>query len=60
MDRDERLPFVGEVIRETEKAWLFKTDHDEQYWLPKSQCTWDDDTHRMWVPNWLVEEKEMY
>jgi hypothetical protein len=59
-DRDKTLEFKGDIIGETEKAWLF--DHDEAsdaVWVPKSQCTWDNDTSTMTIPQWLAKEKEL-
>lgn len=59
-NRDQNYTFHGDLVRETEKAWLFKNDVDsENYWLPKSQCEWDPVNHVMEVPGWLVDEKEI-
>lgn len=46
----------GEVIRETEKAWLF-SDGVEKIWLPKSRCEWDEGEGMMSVPEWMAIEK---
>ena len=56
---DEMLEFEGEVVRETDAAFLFRCDDDgEEYWLPKSQCEWDD-LGTMSIPKWLAVKKEL-
>ena len=45
----------GEVVRETERAWLIDVDGDE-IWLPKSICT-DNEDGTFTVPEWLAIEK---
>ena len=59
-DRDKPVDLNGNIIGETEKAWLF--DHDgaeDAVWVPKSQCQWDSDTSTMTIPQWLAKEKEL-
>jgi hypothetical protein len=53
---EEMVEFEGEVVRETDMAWLFDFDGDP-VWLPKSQCEWDGVI--MEVPRWLALKKEM-
>lgn len=44
--------------RQTDAAWLVDLDDHGEEWLPKSQCTWNDDGS--WsVPEWLAELKEI-
>ena len=54
----------GEVIRETEKAILFRTDDGEEYWIPKSQI---HDNSEVWkagdvgmivVTEWFAKKME--
>jgi hypothetical protein len=54
-----KLEVVGEVMHETDKAYLFRPTElagdEEDVWLPKSQCEWVEGM--MLVPMWLAEEK---
>lgn len=43
----------GELINETDAAWLFKYE-GEEVWLPKSQCEWDEGAGVMKIPEWLL------
>lgn len=52
------------VIKETPKAWYIrfpmkKDLTNDDVWLPKSQCEMEDGADRIWVPRWLVTEKEL-
>jgi len=48
--------FTGDVVDETEKAWLIDFDgRDEPTWMPKSQVERHRD-HFM-VPRWLAEQR---
>lgn len=47
----------AELVRETDKAWMFKTDDGDAVWLPKSQCELDEDELLVQVPEWLAIEK---
>lgn len=64
MPRPEKIvKFEGEILRETEKAILFKTDTDE-VWLPRSQILNDGDLPvsgvcTVEIPEWLAEEKNL-
>jgi hypothetical protein len=59
-DNNKLLDFKGDIVGETEKAWLF--DHDkapDAVWVPKSQCQWDDATSTMTIPQWIAKEKDL-
>ncbi len=43
----------GEIVNETEAAYLFQTA-DKEVWLPKSQCQWDADEKVMSISEWLA------
>lgn len=45
-----------ELIHETELAWLMLIE-DQEVWLPKSQCEFDEDDGTVLVPEWLAVEK---
>lgn len=52
------------ILRETPKAWhvrfvLKKDLTNDEAWLPKSQCDLEEGVDRVWVPRWLVTEKEL-
>lgn len=52
----EIVDISGELIHETERAWLF-TDGENRVWLPKSICEWDEQAGVMTVPEWIALEK---
>jgi hypothetical protein len=64
MGRSDRVSFEAELIRQTDKAGLFKVGDDE-VWLPwsmiheDSQCAKDGDVGIVYVPRWLAEDKEI-
>lgn len=45
-----------EVLHETDAAYLIDVGHADNYWVPKSQCDWDE-CGTMQMPQWLVEAK---
>jgi hypothetical protein len=46
----------GNVIRESEKAYLFKPhESPDAAWIPKSQTTWHPEDQIMVIPEWLCE-----
>lgn len=45
----------SEVIRETEKAFLFKFN-DSENWMPKSQVKLNKKKDSVEIPNWLWEK----
>ena len=52
------------VARETEKAWLLTFEIAEDFspvqaWIPKSQCDMGRDPGVIFIPQWLIEEKEL-
>lgn len=53
---EELISFNCELEHQTELAWLM-TIEDEQVWLPKSQCEWDENEGTILVPEWLAIEK---
>ena len=65
--QSERYAYKGELIRETEKAWLVALDeYQMEIWLPKSQCDWHPDGGEargrggtIFVPDWLAQEKDI-
>jgi hypothetical protein len=60
MSGDEELCFDGEVLHETDKAFLFRpADSEEKVWLPKSQCMWMSSDDYMLIPRWLAEAKDL-
>lgn len=60
MNSHEDLEIDGNVIHDTEKAWLFLHIDDEEenkaVWLPKSQCEWADAAGKMTMPEWLASK----
>ena len=59
MSKSERPAPVavnGEIIHETDQAWLF-SDGGTEVWLPKSQCKWAEDDKAMLMPEWLAVAK---
>lgn len=55
--------YVKEVVKETDAAFLFVTEGDEEVWIPKSQmeneiCCQEGDTDlEVSVTRWIAEEK---
>jgi hypothetical protein len=49
---------VDDLISETDDAWLVAIDNEE-FWLPKSQCSLDDPDDPEWamIPDWLAKKK---
>lgn len=55
-DGDEMLSFDGELVHETDKAWLFRVeDSGDAVWFPKSRCELTDTA--IWCPRWLAQQK---
>lgn len=52
---DEPLELIGDVLRETERAFLFLYEGKEQ-WLPKKLCAWNADELTMTLPRWIAEK----
>ena len=53
------------VLAETFKAWLIRFPMDkklisQECWLPKSQCTIDMKNKIIEVPEWLINEKDLW
>jgi len=48
----------GEIIHQTEKAWLF-SNGEKQAWIPKSVGEWDQDTATMTLPYNIAVDKEL-
>ena len=60
MHRDDRPPVeikILEVSRETPYARLVVTKNFDWWWLPKSQCSFDEKTMVMEIPAWLWDKK---
>ena len=47
-----------DIIVDRDLSWLLKFD-DREVWLPKSQCSIDEDEFEVIIPSWLVEENEL-
>jgi hypothetical protein len=65
VSRNEMVELAFEtIIHETRKAWcvrfpMKKDLTNDEAWLPKSQCDLEEGADRVWVPRWLVTEKEL-
>ncbi len=49
---------VTEIITETEKAWLMDISVAGdvfRFWVPKSQCTLDQNKSTIEIPDWLAQ-----
>ncbi len=46
-----------EVLHSTDKAWMLNDADNEEVWLPKSMCEYDDTDKTMQLPEWLAFEK---
>jgi hypothetical protein len=57
-DRERLRIEYEEIEEETDKAWLLLVEEDS-VWLPKSQCSIDEDRNLIYVPVWLAEQKEL-
>jgi hypothetical protein len=58
MAKDNYLVEVeGELLTDDTKDAYHFYDGREKVWLPKSQCTWDQDNKTMEMPGWLAIEK---
>lgn len=61
----EKIPVSLKILRETDKALQCTEDGENEFWLPKSQIDYDEDTieigkvSELSVPRWLCEEKEI-
>jgi hypothetical protein len=53
-EKEESAPKIlkGEVLRETEKAFLFKFN-DSENWMPKSQVKLNKKKDSVEIPHWL-------
>ncbi len=47
-----------ELIHETELAWYVEYE-EEQYWVPKSKCFFDEVNNELKIPVWMAENKGM-
>ena len=56
MDDEDCVECEGDIVAETDKAWLVEFDGGLQEWLPKSQCDYDGDGV-FFVPTWLARKK---
>lgn len=53
-------PIHGTMEGKTEKAFKFLPDgRDTSIWLPQSLCEWDGKERVMWIPDWLIQEKDL-
>lgn len=56
----KQVEIDGEVLHETEKAYLFDSGHGpDAVWLPKSMVEWNPDEKKMTLPQWFAEKKEI-
>jgi hypothetical protein len=56
MPRKVVVEVAGEIHVETEMAYLF-FDGTKEVWIPKSQCSWDDDDKTMTMMEWMAIDK---
>lgn len=47
------------IEHETEKAWQIVFDSGQIEWLPKSQCRIDKTKNVIYIPQWLVDDKDL-
>lgn len=61
----EKIGVSLKVLRESDKALLCTQNGEEEFWLPKSQIDYDEDTVEIGkvsdfnIPKWLMEEKQI-
>lgn len=56
---DDDLPVIpGRMVHETAKAVLWRTDDDEQHWIPKSQIK-ERKRDSLTVTRWFIEQSEL-
>lgn len=48
---------VSGIVKETERAWLFRLHNSSEVWLPKGLGKWKPDQGEVSMPDWLAEEK---
>lgn len=54
---NDMLPLIpGRKVHETVKAVLWKTEDDEEHWIPKSQIV-DKEEAGLRLTNWFTYEK---
>lgn len=61
----ERVLKFNRIVRQTLLAWLIEFEVTKnldaiEAWLPKSQCHITGRENTIEVPEWLVEEKELW
>lgn len=56
---NELIDIDGEVIHETEMAYLFDAGGKDAVWVPKSVCEWDPDGKKMTMKQWIAKDKEL-
>lgn len=54
----EVIDIEGEIVHETEQAYLVRYEDTKEVWLPKSQTEFDG-KKTFTIPVWLAEEKEL-
>jgi hypothetical protein len=54
--RKETYVVDAEFITETDLAYLFEID-DEEVWIPKSQCEWDEEGGTVEIDMRFAEKK---
>lgn len=63
-DEMHEVPYA-EVITSTDLAWYIDfgdgdgMDDGTKAWLPMSQCELDSDNKVVWIPYWLLVDKEL-
>ena len=53
--REKLVDIAGQILHETEKAWLVDTG-DAKVWFPKSLVE-DNDDGTFTIPEWLAKDK---
>lgn len=57
-DHYDRVEVAGEIVDETERAFLF-FDGTRHEWFPKGQVEWDPDEKVLRLPKWLAKARGM-
>lgn len=55
--RSDLIEVHARLVHETDKAWLLDTGEDENTWLPKSACEFDESLGVVTLSQQLAEEK---
>jgi len=56
-EKREKIKFTR-LVHQTKRAYLLDVD-GEEIWLPKSQVDIDGPSMTLFIPKWLMDEKEL-